>query len=131
MWLDWAARIGAALIMVQTLFFKFTGAEESVYIFRTLGAEPWGRVATGVFELIASVLLLITPLAAAGAALSASLMAGAIGAHLFVLGVEVKGDGGYLFFLAMVTLGCSLVILFIRRAELIALLQKYAPTKLL
>jgi uncharacterized membrane protein YphA (DoxX/SURF4 family) len=66
----WALRIVAALILLQTLFFKFSGAEESVYIFSTLGMEPWGRIGSGVLELIASVLILYPRTTFIGAALS-------------------------------------------------------------
>src|SRR5687768_8375219 len=107
----WAVRILAALIMLQTLYFKFTGAEESVYIFSTAGMEPWGRIGVGILELIAAVLILITSTVWLGAALAAGLMAGAIGMHLTILGIAVKGDGGYLFFLALLVFVCSLIML--------------------
>ena len=90
---SWALQLVAAGILLQTLFFKFTGSEESVYIFTTLGVEPWGRIATGVIELIASVLLLVPVTAPIGAALAMGVMAGAILSHLTFLGIEVKGDG--------------------------------------
>src|SRR4051812_14652658 len=107
----WIARIVAAVIMVQTLYFKFSGADESVYIFSMVGIEPWGRIGTGVLELIASVLILINVTAWLGALLGLGLMAGAIFIHLTVLGIEVKGDGGYLFMLAIIVAVCCAVIL--------------------
>jgi hypothetical protein len=110
----------AAGILLQTLFFKFTGAEESVYIFSTLGVEPWGRIVSGVAELVAAVLLLYPPTAAAGAVLAAGVMAGAILSHVTLLGIEVKGDGGLLFVLAVVVFVSSAAIAVIRRAELVA-----------
>ena len=108
----------AAGILLQTLFFKFTGAEESVYIFSTLGAEPWGRIGSGVAELIAALLLLYAPTAPAGAALAMGLMAGAILSHLTFLGIEVKGDGGLLFGLAIVVFVSSAVVLAVKRADI-------------
>src|ERR1041385_6638010 len=87
---SWALRVIAVIILGQTLFFKFSGAEESKYIFATLGAEPWGRVATGFAELVAVVLLLAPPTVAHGALFSVGLMTGAIGAHLTRLGIVVK-----------------------------------------
>ena len=61
-------------ILLQTLFFKFTAADESVHIFSALGqflgvagVEPWGRIGSGVVELIASVLLLVSATASMGA----------------------------------------------------------------
>ncbi|MFX6288831.1 DoxX family protein, partial [Acinetobacter baumannii] len=82
--------------MLQTLFFKFTAAPESVFIFSTLGIEPWGRIGTGIAELIASVLLLIPSTTVFGALLAMGIMGGAIVSHLAVLGIEVRGDGGQL-----------------------------------
>jgi putative oxidoreductase len=117
----WIARLIAAAIMAQTLFFKFSGAEESVEIFTKMGIEPWGRIGTGVMELIASVLLLINSTARWGALLACGLMAGAIGSHLFVLGIEVRGDGGYLFTLAWIVLLTSLYVLWVNRESLLKL----------
>ena len=122
--LYWAARLIAAIIMVQTLYFKFSGAEESIYIFTTVGMEPWGRIGVGVMELIASVLLVITSVAWLGAGLGLGLMAGAIGMHLFLLGIEVKGDGGQLFLYAMIVAVCSVYVLFHDREKLITLAKK-------
>jgi uncharacterized membrane protein YphA (DoxX/SURF4 family) len=116
--ISWIAQIGAAAILGQTLFFKFTGAPESVEIFRTLGAEPWGRLATGVMELIAVVLLLSGRWAAFGGVLAAGLMFGAIGSHLTKLGIEVQGDGGLLFALAVITLTLASIVVVLRRGQL-------------
>lgn len=108
----------AAIILLQTLFFKFTGSEESVYIFTTVGAEPAGRIGSGIVELIASILLFVPRLSWLGAGLAAGVMAGAILSHLTILGIEVKGDGGLLFGLACVVLACSLFILWVERARI-------------
>ena len=116
--MSWLLQLLAAVILLQTLFFKFTGAEESVYIFSTLGAEPWGRIGSGVMELIASILLLVPSTVPIGAVLAIGVMAGAIASHLTILGIEVKGDGGLLFGLAVVTLVSSAIVLFLRRAQL-------------
>jgi putative oxidoreductase len=117
----WIARLIAAAIMAQTLFFKFSRAEESVEIFTKMGIEPWGRIGTGVMELIAAALLLINSTARWGALLACGLMAGAIGSHLFVLGIEVRGDGGYLFTLAWIVLLISLYVLWVNRESLLKL----------
>jgi putative oxidoreductase len=116
--LDWIVRLVAAGVLLQTLYFKFTGAPESVYIFTTLGMEPWGRVGSGVAELIASALLLWTGTAGFGGVLAAGLMAGAIVTHVTKLGIEVQGDGGLLFGLAWVVLACSLATVALHRSEL-------------
>jgi hypothetical protein len=114
----WALQIVVALILFQTLFFKFTAAEESVYIFRTLGLEPWGRIGSGVAELVAVALLLYPRTAALGAVLSLGVISGAIVSHLTRLGIVVKNDGGLLFGLALAVFAGSAAILFIRRAQL-------------
>lgn len=126
--LFWTARIVAALIMLQTLYFKFTGSEESVYIFSTVGMEPWGRIAVGVLELIASILLFIPSLIWLGSVLAFGLMAGAIGLHLTVLGIEVNGDGGLLFLYACVVAACSLVSFWVSRDQIPAPLQRFLPS---
>jgi uncharacterized membrane protein YphA (DoxX/SURF4 family) len=115
---SWLLQLTVAAILLQTLFFKFTGAEESVYIFRTLGAEPWGRIGSGVVELIASILLLMPTFAPVGAILTMGVMAGAIVSHLTILGIEVKGDGGLLFGLALTAFVGAAIVLLIRRAAI-------------
>jgi putative oxidoreductase len=97
-----AARILAAVILLQTLYFKFTGSPESVYIFSRVGMEPWGRFAVGTAELIAGVLLLVRPTVWLGALMALGLMAGALMMHFTLLGIEVENDKGYLFLLACI-----------------------------
>ena len=113
---SWLLQLAVAGILLQTLFFKFTGAEESVYIFSKLGAEPWGRIGSGVIELIASLLLLVPATAPVGAIVTMGVMAGAIVSHLTVLGIDVQGDGGLLFGLALTAFIGSAIVLVIRRA---------------
>ncbi len=112
----WILRLLAAIIMLQTLYFKFSAAEESVYIFTTLHLEPWGRIGIGVMELLASVLILYHRTTAWGALLGMGLMAGAIFSHLTQLGIEVMGDGGQLFIYAcLVFMACLLLVLLYRK----------------
>ena len=113
----WALRMLAALIMLQTLYFKFSGSEESVYIFSQIGIEPWGRIGTGILELIASILILFPKTTFFGSVLAIGLMIGAIGAHLTKLGVVVKNDGGQLFIYALLVLVSSITLAFIYRNE--------------
>lgn len=113
----WVFQIIVAVILGQTLFFKFTAAPESVYIFKTLGMEPWGRIGSGVAELITLVLLLIPQTASIGAILALGVISGAIVSHLTKLGIVVENDGGLLFGLACVVFVGSLVVLFIRRGQ--------------
>jgi len=124
-----AARLIAAVIMLQTLYFKFTAAPESVYIFTTVGMEPWGRFGVGVMEAVASLLLLFTPLAWLGAGLSLGLMTGAIGMHFTSLGIEVQGDGGYLFFLALAVALCAAYILIFDHQKILRRVEKYRGRK--
>jgi uncharacterized membrane protein YphA (DoxX/SURF4 family) len=121
--LFWGARLVAAFIMLQTLYFKFSASDESVYIFTTVGMEPWGRIGVGVFELVASVLLLINRTAWLGAAMATGLMLGAIGMHLTLLGIEVMNDGGQLFLYAWLVLIASLYVLFVERHTWLEILR--------
>jgi hypothetical protein len=114
----WICRITAAVILLQTLFFKFTAAPESVYIFTKVGLEPWGRIGSGAAELIAAILILIPPTTWLGAGLALVVMLGAIFSHLTILGIAVMNDGGLLFLLALAVAACSVVLLFLQRRRL-------------
>ncbi|MBY0314941.1 MAG: DoxX family protein [Bdellovibrionales bacterium] len=114
-----STRIVVAAILLQTLFFKFTGAEESVFIFSSLGAEPWGRWLSGFAELAAAVLLLIPATQLFGALVSLMIISGAILSHLLILGIIVQNDGGLLFGLAVTVFIGSLMILFFNRQQLV------------
>lgn len=115
---SWFFQAIAAVILLQTLFFKFTGAPESKFIFSALGVEPWGRVATGFAELVAATLLLWPGWAVFGALLSLGLMGGAIMTHLTRLGLVVQDDGGLLFALAVTVAGSSVIVLWLRRFQI-------------
>ena len=120
----WALRIIAALIMLQTLFFKFTAADESVYIFSRLGMEPWGRIGTGVLELVASLLILYPKTTALGSLLAIGLMGGAIWFHLTKLGISVQNDGGQLFIYAWIVFVSGAILALSYRNELAVYLKK-------
>ncbi len=119
----WIIKLTAVIILLQTLYFKFTAAEESVYIFQTLGIEPFGRIGFGVVELIASILILIPRTTLLGALLGLGTMLGAIFSHIFVLGIEVHNDGGTLFILAVVTLLSCLLLVYAERNKIPELLR--------
>lgn len=119
--LSWTLRLLAAIILLQTLYFKFTGQPESVELFTKLGVEPRGRIGTGIIELIASVLLLLPATVILGAILGIGLMAGAIFSHLLVIGIVSNGDGGVLFMLAFIVLFSCGAILFLHKTELMNL----------
>ncbi|MEL7146471.1 MAG: DoxX family protein [Bacteroidota bacterium] len=112
----------AAIIFLQTLYFKFTGHQESVELFTKLGVEPWGRWATGIIELIASIMLIIRKTSALGALAGLGLMTGAIGSHLLVIGIDTNGDGGTLFTLAIAAFVCCAFVLVSRIDDLKALI---------
>lgn len=120
--ISWVARIGAAVILLQTLFFKFTGHPDSVYIFSQLGVEPWGRVGLGIVELITAILLLVPRTVWIGAILGLGIISGAIFAHLTQLGVIIeyngKNDGGALFSLAAATFVLCAITLYLHRSEI-------------
>ena len=107
--ISWLLRIAAAVILLQTLYFKFTSHPESVELFTKLGVEPWGRIGTGIIELITGILLLIPSTAFIGAGLGIGLMSGAILSHIAVIGIESKGDGGQLFILAIIVFICCFI----------------------
>jgi hypothetical protein len=103
------------VIIGQTLFFKFSGAAESMYIFNQLGAEPYGRIGLGIVELISIVLIWFPKTVFYGIILIVGMMLGAIASHVFILGIEVQQDGGKLFLLALITLIADLGLLYFYR----------------
>ena len=128
--ISWILQSITAVILFQTLFFKFSGAEESRFIFSTLGVEPWGRYAAAVFELIAVVLLLHPRTPAIGATLSLGIISGAILSHLTKLGIEVNDDGGLLFVLALIVFTASAAVIIIRRSQLPLIGERLAKIRL-
>jgi len=114
----WILRVIAAAILLQTLYFKFSAAPESVYIFMKVHAEPWGRIGSGVIELVTAVLLLWPRYTWMGAVLAVCTALGAILSHLTVLGIEVQGDGGLLFALALTVLLSGSALVYITRHQI-------------
>lgn len=126
--IDWVLRLIAAAIMLQTLYFKFSASEESVYIFTQVGMEPWGRIGVGMLELIASGLLLVNATAWLGAGLGLGLMLGAICMHLTMLGITIpsadgSNDGGQLFLYAIIVTVCSIGVLWLRKEQIFSVLK--------
>lgn len=122
----WILRILAALIMLQTLYFKFTGHEQSVQLFTALGMEPWGRIGTGIFELLASILILYPRTTGYGALLGLGLMSGAIFFHLTKLGLDFGGDY-VLFMYALITFLCCLILSIYYRQQVFQLIKLKTP----
>jgi putative oxidoreductase len=116
--ISWVCRITAAIILLQTLFFKFTGAPESIYIFTKVHMEPWGRYGSGVTELIASICMLTPRFVWLGAVLALGTITGAIMFHLTILGIVVQNDHGLLFGLALTVEICCITILFLHRKQI-------------
>jgi len=119
----WILRILAAIILLQTLFFKFSGAEESVYIFSKLGIGPWGRIGTGIVEFIAAILLLIPRTTAIGAILGLGVMSGALLFHLTRLGIVVMDDHGQLFVYALLVFSSCAILTWSFRRQLLVFLS--------
>ncbi|MVO07943.1 DoxX family protein [Flavobacterium sp. TP390] len=119
----WILKLVAVIILLQTLYFKFSDAPESVYIFSTLNAEPFGRIASGIIELIASILILIPRTTFLGAVLGVLTMFGAILSHLTLLGIEVQNDGGTLFVLAVLTFMACLLLVYFYKNDFVKLRQ--------
>ena len=111
-------RIIVALILIQTLRFKFTAHPDSVYIFTKVGLEPFGRIGIGVLELISAILILIPRTIWVGAGLTLAILGGAIMMHLTQLGIEINNDGGTLFYMALGTFIMSAIILFDQRKNI-------------
>ncbi|ARV08423.1 DoxX family protein [Winogradskyella sp. PC-19] len=118
-------RIAIAVILIQTLRFKFTAHPDSVYIFTQVGLEPFGRIGIGVLELIASILILVPKTTWLGATLVIGIIGGAIMMHLTQLGIEINGDGGLLFYTAIITFALSLLTLWFSRTEIPFIGQKF------
>ncbi|MEH6309200.1 DoxX family protein [Olivibacter sp. CPCC 100613] len=119
----WGIKLLAAIIMLQTLFFKFTAAPESVYLFTKIGMEPWGRIGVGILEIFASLLILIPRTTAFGALLGLGLMSGALFFHFTILGVVVQGDSGRLFIYALLVFFSCIILLIAFKSQLLQLYQ--------
>lgn len=123
------AAIIAAIILLQTLYFKFTAQPESVYTFSTLGIEPFGRIGSGVLELVTSILLILPKTRIYGSVLGIGVISGAILSHLFVLGIEVQNDGGTLFLLALAVFFSCLYILIAEKETAMRLINQLSNRK--
>jgi hypothetical protein len=123
-YLSLALRIVIAVIFVQTLYFKFTGHPDSVFIFSQLGVEPYGRIGLGIAELITSVLILWNSTKLIGIGLSFFIICGALFSHLLVIGTQIKGDSGGLFTLACIVFVGCLSLFYLHKTEIMKLLGR-------
>lgn len=117
-YLEFGLRIVVAIILLQTLRFKFTAHPDSVYIFSQVGLEPYGRIIIGILELIAALLIVIPKTVWLGSLLSLGIIVGAIMLHLTKLGIEINGDGGTLFYMAILIFILSFILLWINRKSI-------------
>lgn len=118
-------RVTVAVILIQTLYFKFSGHPESVHIFSALGIEPWGRIGLGIIELITALLILFPKTKIIGMVASLGIILGAVFSHILVLGLNVSNDGGALFTLALIVLIATTIFLTIHKNELISFVSKF------
>ncbi len=123
--ISWILRLTVAIILLQTLYFKFTAHLDSVHIFSALGVEPWGRIGVGIIELVTAILILLPKTKIIGMLNSLGIILGAIFCHLLVLGIHVSNDGGGLFTLAIIVLIASATYLFMHKGEVISLIKYF------
>jgi uncharacterized membrane protein YphA (DoxX/SURF4 family) len=119
----WILRLVPAIILLQTLYFKFTAHPESVKLFTEIGMEPYGRIGTGILELIASILILIPRFTGYGAILGLIMMTGALYFHLTKIGIYFNGDP-LLFIYAVITFVCCAILIFIYKNQLESKLKR-------
>ncbi|WP_286829760.1 MULTISPECIES: hypothetical protein [Kordiimonas] len=137
--IEWILAIAIIGILAPSLLFKFGGAAEPAHIFNVVGEwigldffKSTGQYIIGGVEALICVLMLKPSVRVFGAVLSAGTMAGAIIFHLFSpLGVTVKWmengemqEDGSLFYMACVAFICSLIIMWRRKDQLLALLGR-------
>lgn len=123
--ISWMLRLTVSVILLQTLYYKFTAHPDSVHIFSVLGVEPWGRIGLGIIELIIAFFILLPKTSLIGMLASLGIILGAVFSHVLVLGVNVSNDGGGLFKLAIIVLIASTIFLFMHKRGLILLIQKF------
>ncbi len=123
--ISWILRLIVAIILLQTLYFKFTAHPDSVHIFSALGVEPYGRIGLGIIELITVILILLPKTKIIGMINSLGIIMGAIASHILVLGVNVSNDGGGLFTLAIIVLIASSVYLIIYKNEILSFINNF------
>jgi putative oxidoreductase len=124
--ISWVLRLTVAIILLQTLYFKFTAHPDSVHIFSALGVEPWGRIGLGIVELITAILILLPKTKIIGMVTSLGIIIGAVLSHFLVLGINVSNDGGGLFTLAIIVFIASTIFLIMHKSELLALIKIFA-----
>ncbi len=128
--ISWILRLTVAIILLQTLYFKFTAHPDSVHIFSALGVEPWGRIGLGIIELVTAILIITPKFKVIGMVSSLGIILGAVFSHVLVLGINVANDGGGLFILAVIVLIASLLFLILHKTEFISLISKRNKNKL-
>lgn len=126
---SWIFQLLTTIVLLQNVYFKIAGSAEWIFLFEAIGMEPWGRFISAGLELIAGFLLLIPYGAWLGALFGISTLSTAIFFHLTTLGVEVSGDGGSLFYLAVFVFISCVVILILRRNQMKQHLRDWFPQR--
>ncbi|MEB2777933.1 DoxX family protein [Algoriphagus sp. D3-2-R+10] len=121
--LSWVLRLLASGILLQTLYFKFGAHPDSVALFSQLGVEPIGRIGLGIAELITAILIVVPKTTAVGAITGVFLMLGAIFSHVFIIGIEFRGDGGALFSLAITCFLACLILCVILKNQILTFIK--------
>lgn len=116
---SWICALIAAGIMMETLFFKFSGAAESRYIFSKMGTDPYMRWTQGVWELLAALGLLIPGWHWLGGILTLGDMGAAIISHMTWLGYAALGDHELLLGMALTTFTCGFTIVVLHRHQIL------------
>lgn len=99
----WCVQAFLALMFISASWAKLMGQPEMVALFTAVGVGQWFRYLTGILELTGAVLLIVPTMTRIGAALLATIMLGALTAHLFFLHVPPTTPG-------VLFLMCGLVV---------------------
>jgi len=89
----WCVQALLAFVFVNASWAKLTGMPEMVALFTAVGFGQWFRYVTGILELTGAVLIMVPKTMRIGSALLATIMLGALTAHLFILHVPPTTPG--------------------------------------
>lgn len=89
----WCVQALLALVFANASWAKLTGNPEMVALFAAVGVGQWLRYVTAILELIGALLIMVPRTRRVGAALLATVMLGALTAHLFILHVPPTTPG--------------------------------------
>lgn len=84
----WCVQAALALVFVGASWAKLTGEPQMVALFTAIDVGQWFRYVTGILEFTGAILILVPNTRRIGGALLATIMLGALTAHLFILHVS-------------------------------------------